>query len=123
MEQKLENYLDWAKIEAVLYSEEDNPHEVLGPHLTEDGVLIQVYDPTATSVSVEVSGKKKPYPMEEVELDDMTGYFAVMIPGKKIPEYTLLLTHEDGAEERRKDPYAFEPVIDARSSLLVRFGK
>ncbi len=122
MDQKLYDYMDWAEIEAVLYSEEDNPHKILGPHLTEDGVLIQVYDPTAASVSVEVAGKKKLYALEEVELDDQAGYFAVLIPGRKIPDYTLVVTHEDGAVEMRKDPYAFEPVIDARDRKLFSEG-
>lgn len=122
MEQKLYDYLDWARIEAILYSEEDNPHEVLGPHLIGDGIAIQVYDPTATNISVEVAGKKKHYQMEEVELDDQAGYFVVLIPGKKIPDYTLLITHEDGMVEKRKDPYAFEPVIDARDRTLFTEG-
>lgn len=122
MEQKLYDYMDWAEIEAILYSEEDRPHEILGPHVTPDGIVIQVYDPTAASVSVGVDGKKKQYPMEEMELDDMGGYFAVLIPGKQIPDYTLFVTHKDGETETRKDPYAFEPVIDARDRALFSEG-
>ncbi len=121
MEQKLYDYMDWAEIEAILYSEEDNPHKVLGPHVMDAGVAIQVYDPTAASISIEVEGKQKPYPMEEVELDGQGGYFAALVPGKKIPEYTLLVTHDNGEVETRKDPYAFEPVIDARD--MQRFSE
>ena len=35
MEEKLYNLMDWAAIEALVYSEEDNPHSILGPHITE----------------------------------------------------------------------------------------
>ena len=41
MEQKLYDLMDWAGIEELVYSEASNPHAMLGPHLTEDGLLIQ----------------------------------------------------------------------------------
>lgn len=121
MEEKLYDYLDWAQIEALFYSEEDHPHEVLGAHKTKDGILIQAYDPTAKAISVEVEGKKKRYPMEAFELDEMRGYFAVLIPGKTIPNYKLHVTHMEDNIEVRIDPYAFEPQIDARD--MQRFSE
>ena len=45
MEQKLYDLMDWAGIEELVYSEASNPHAMLGPHLTEDGLLIQVWYP------------------------------------------------------------------------------
>ena len=47
MNEKLYDMMDWAEIEAVVYSEEDKPQDILGPHVTEDGVLIQTFIPTA----------------------------------------------------------------------------
>ena len=41
MEEKLYDYMDWAEIEAVVYSEENHPRDILGPRVTEDGILIQ----------------------------------------------------------------------------------
>ena len=31
MEEKLYDYMDWAEIEAVVYSEENHPRDILGP--------------------------------------------------------------------------------------------
>ena len=50
MEEKLYDYMDWAEIEAVVYSEENHPRDILGPRVTEDGVLIQAFFPGATQI-------------------------------------------------------------------------
>ena len=66
MNEKLYELMDWPEIEALVYSECQEPASVLGPHLTDDGVLIQAFLPTAAAVSVvtEKSGKRS-----EMELD------------------------------------------------------
>ena len=40
MEEKLYDYMDWAEIEAVVYSEENHPRDILGPRVTEDGISV-----------------------------------------------------------------------------------
>ena len=45
MDEKLYNLMDWAGIEALVYSEEDHPDQLLGAHATEQGVLIQTFIP------------------------------------------------------------------------------
>ena len=62
MNEKLYDMMDWAEIEAVVYSEEDKPQDILGPHVTEDGVLIQTFIPTAREVAVLVDGLKNLIP-------------------------------------------------------------
>lgn len=54
MEQKLYDLMDWAGIEELVYSEASNPHAMLGPHLTEEGLLIQALVPTAAEISVKI---------------------------------------------------------------------
>ena len=56
MNEKLYELMDWAAIEAIVYSEEDNPHSLLGAHLTEEGVLIQAFIPRAVQVAVCIDG-------------------------------------------------------------------
>ena len=63
MSKKLYDLMDWAGIEELVYSESDNPHRILGPHLTEEGLLIQALIPTAAQVSVHILSSKKAYPM------------------------------------------------------------
>ena len=47
MSDKLYEYMDWPEIEAVVYSEESEPRKILGPRVTEDGILIQSFLPNA----------------------------------------------------------------------------
>ena len=107
MEQKLYDLMDWAGIEELIYSESSDPHRLLGPHVTQDGVLIQALIPTAVEVKVCIKGSRKIYPME---LADEPGFFAVLVPGRKKPEYSLKVTYDNGTEEELDDPYAFAPL-------------
>ena len=91
MDKKLYDMMDWAGIEELVYSEAAEPKQLLGPHVTEDGILIQAYIPTAAQIIVKTA-KGKEYPMEFQELQDGNGVFAVLVPGKRIPDYTLRIT-------------------------------
>ncbi|HIT89544.1 MAG TPA: 1,4-alpha-glucan branching protein GlgB, partial [Candidatus Merdenecus merdavium] len=84
--------------------EEDRPGDILGAHLTKEGVLIQVYDPTACSIKVKINKVKTLYPMEKVDED---GFFAVLLSRKQIPSYELIIEKEDGKIIERKDIYNY----------------
>ncbi|MDO4344028.1 MAG: 1,4-alpha-glucan branching protein GlgB [Eubacteriales bacterium] len=118
-EDKLYELMDWAQIEALVYSEEDNPHSILGPHLVEDGVLIQAYIPTADRIMVQITGKKESY---EMTMEDESGFFAVLIPGKKIPQYTLYVIFDNGTSIEYIDPYAFGPVLTKQETTKFNAG-
>jgi len=106
MEQNLYDLMDWAGIEELVYSEASNPHAMLGPHLTESGLLIQALIPTAAEVVVEIASTGRKYPME---LADEAGFFAVLIPRKSMAAYTLLVTYDNGVTDEIHDPYAYAP--------------
>ena len=76
MNEKIYEQMNWPDIEGIVYSESDNPHELLGGRLCKNGFLIQVFRPDAVDVSIRVEGKKKIYPMEKA---DEAGYYAVII--------------------------------------------
>lgn len=82
MADKAYEYMDWPRIEAIVYGEEASPRDVMQPRVTEDGVLIQGFFPGADVAEVVVG--EKSYPMI---LEDEAGYYAVMLPLKRIPEY------------------------------------
>ena len=86
MDEKVYGYMDWPRIEAIVYGEETAPRDVMGPRITQDGVLIQGFFPDAEEVSV-ISGKKT-YVCEK---EDEAGYFAVLLPVRKVPEYRFLI--------------------------------
>lgn len=110
--------MDWAGIEAIVYSEEDHPEKLLGPHLTEDGVLIQAFFPGAISASVKTQNGKV-YPMV---LEDENGYFAVLISGKKIPVYSFEVTEADETSRSVEDPYRFPPQITEKETKKFNAG-
>ena len=118
-EDRLYDLMDWAQIEAVVYSEEDHPHEILGPHITADGILIQAFIPTADRIIVQITGKKESY---EMTMQDENGFFAVLIPGKVIPRYTLYIIFDNGTSMEYADPYAFEPVITRKDTAKFNAG-
>ena len=98
-------YMDWPGIESIIYCEEASPKDILAPRIVPEGVLIQGFFPDA--VSAETVAGRKSYPME---CEDEAGYYAVIIPGKKIPKYRFRVTYRDCVKEFA-DPYAFAAWI------------
>lgn len=101
MDEKLYKYMDWPRIEAVVYGEEVSPKDVMGPRITKDGVMIQGFFPEAKSAKV-IAGKKE----YQMEMEDEAGYFAVLLPAKRIPKYSFLVQWED-YEKQWTDPYQY----------------
>lgn len=113
MDNKLYEMMDWAAVEGIVYSEEDHPHDILGAHVTEEGILIQTFLPTAKSVTVVLKDSKKEYPMD---LEDEEGFFAALLPGKRIPKYHYHVDFGEEADGKEniveyEDPYRFAPQI------------
>ena len=107
MSDKLYGYMDWPEIETVVYSEENSPRSILGAQVTEDGILVQCFFPGRDKVSVKTISDGKQYPMVK---EDEAGYFAVLLPGKEIPEYVYLAEEEEEIREYH-DAYAFPSMI------------
>ena len=87
MGNRLYDLMDWPSIEGVVYSECDEPMELLGGRICKDGFLIQTFAPDAVEMNVRVDGRKKLYPMEKM---DEAGFFAVLLPGRKKISYTFV---------------------------------
>ena len=118
MDEKLYELMDWAGVEGIVYSEEDHPEKYLGPHLTDEGVTIQAFFPDAKEAFVLTDGGKTRHQMD---VEDEAGYFAVLLPGTKIPEYTYQVVYEGGTAEYR-DPYAFAPQITEKDTKKFNAG-
>ena len=52
MTDKLYELMNWPQIEEIIYSECDNPHELLGPHRVGNHTLVQAFFPQAEEVSL-----------------------------------------------------------------------
>ncbi len=109
MNDTLYGLMNWADVEEIVYSESENPHAILGPHLTEEGLLIQAFLPGAKSAEVIPEGAAAPVPMEE---EDENGFFACLLQEKEVIPYRIHAVRKDGREETFGDPYAFAPTLD-----------
>lgn len=108
MDKKLYKLMNWPRIEAVVYSEEDHPEEILGVHYYGKNMLIQTFQPHASAVFFydEVDNVE-----HRMELVDEEGFYALVLPKKKISGYKFCI--EDGAHKETEiiDPYQFKPNI------------
>ncbi len=113
MNKRVYNLMDWAEIEAVTYSEEDNPKALLGvTSLKRNESLLQTYYPGAKKIEVMVLPKGK---WSSLDMEDEEGYFAGILKEKAPFKYVLRRTMEDGSCVEYFDPYSFEQIITEKA--------
>ena len=111
MNSRLYKLMNWPRIEGIIYSEEDNPHEILGPHVTGKSVLFQTFQPGATDVTIIVGPDNKSHKMEMV---DEAGYFACLVPGKIPEKYEYQVTDGEGNTVLIKDAYQYSVGMEVK---------
>ncbi len=121
MNNKLYKMMNWPKIEDIIYSECDNPHELLGPHRDGNQTLVQAYFPGASAATIcfDPGSQLEDVPME-LAADD--GYFAAFVPAKELPDYHYLVNGGDGTQKALKDPYRFAPLITKEDTDKFQYG-
>ena len=119
MDKKLYELMNWPRIEALVYSEEDEPQEILGPHKVKGGTLIQAFLPTAVRMEVILKDTGKAVEMEKA---DEEGFFAALVPGRKIPSYHFRVTYDNDMVQELEDIYRFTPQVFTKADLEA-FGK
>ncbi|MDE7177025.1 MAG: 1,4-alpha-glucan branching protein GlgB [Lachnospiraceae bacterium] len=119
MNKKLYKLMNWAQIEEIVYSESDHPHDILGAHVTGSSVLVQTFQPGAKSVRLQLLDGDKSYRMEEA---DEEGYFALLLPGKTIPDYEYVVEADNGSLKKIRDPYNFAPQITKQDTEKFTAG-
>ena len=120
MDKKLYDLMDWAEIEAIVYSEHDHPETIFGSHKVRGGILTQTFLPGAKSVFVKNEKDGKLYSMAEA---DEAGFFAVLTPGRKVQPYEFLADYGDGQEETYKDAYVYPSFIPEEEIKQFEIGK
>ena len=83
MDNTLYKLMNWSKMEEIIYSECDNPHEILGPTRIGNQMLMQALFPGAEEVFVTWGIKEK----VAMEIADEEGYFAALLPDSVLPDY------------------------------------
>ena len=120
MDKKLYDLMDWAEIEAIVYSEHDHPETILGSRKVRGGILTQAFLPGAKSVFVKNEKDGKLYSMEEA---DEAGFFAVLTSGKKVSSYEYMADYGDGHEAVYKDAYIYPSFIPEAEIKRFEMGK
>ena len=119
MNNKLYKLMNWPAIEEVIYSETSNPHALLGPHPQDSGSLVQMFYPGAKEVILQFVDNLKEVPMEMADED---GFFAVLLPNKKVAPYRYIIGFEDGNTLVMQDAYRHKSLFTQKDELLFAEG-
>lgn len=125
MKEKLEQILNWAAIEEIVYSECDNPHELLGPHKIGKQTLLQAFFPDAKEVYLQLMQEEKAEEQfDEILMEqvDEAGYFAVLFAGKQYSYYRYRVLYHDGNEAYKRDAYWHAPIITKKDTEKFKNG-
>ncbi len=117
MDNKLYKLMNWPRIEGIIYSEESNPHEILGPHIVGKSVLFQVFFPGAEKVNIVIDHKRK-----KMEPVDEAGFFACLLGGKIPDHYEYEIFYPDSEPVYRKDAYRYFIGLDDKDIDKLNAG-
>lgn len=122
MDKKLYKNMDWARVEQIVYSEEDHPEEYLGAHQTSAGIEIHTFIPGADKCfAIVCIGKVE----KEIKMDKMDeeGFFSCLIRqiafDKRKFKYHFKVMKGKNVYHL-EDPYTFNSMIPM--DALVRFN-
>jgi 1,4-alpha-glucan branching enzyme len=107
-------------LDAIARREHPQPHDILGAHQSDDGVVIRAFRPSAQSVAV------KPSKGKTVELTQIhpAGIFEGAIEGAKLPlRYKLKVDYGPGGKFTLEDPYSFVPTLGELDLHLMGEGR
>ena len=111
--------MNWPVIEEIIYSESQDPHATLGPHVQGNGTLIQAFFPGAQKVTLQLT---KDMAEKEMEIADDDGFFAVWLPVKNVGAYRYIVSYENGSVETMQDAYRHECLITAEDEEKFAMG-
>jgi 1,4-alpha-glucan branching enzyme len=110
-----------SELDAVVRREHSNPHEVLGAHRAEGGVVVRAYRPGAAGVTVKLEDGERAQPLEEIH---PAGVFEGVIEGAEMPlRYQLEVDYGPGGTFTIYDPYAFAPTLGELDLHLIGEGR
>ncbi|WP_437684723.1 1,4-alpha-glucan branching protein GlgB [Sorangium sp. So ce176] len=118
--------LEQREVDLIAAVEHPDPHHVLGPHEEEDDLVVRVFRPDATEITVLPADPSLPKrPMKRVH---PAGLFEARFPGVSYPKegrflYQLDLRYPDGNASVELDPYAMRPTLGDIDLHLLAEGR
>lgn len=121
MKDRLYKLMNWPKIEEIIYSESDNPRELLGPTPAGKSTLIQTFYPGAVKAKIHIPSICKSYTCDVADED---GFFACLVPisCEDLPAYFFQYTMADKSMVERKECYRFAPVLTPEDTEKFKYG-
>ncbi len=118
MDKKLYKMMDWARVEQIVYSEEDDPHSYLGAHPVKGGIMVSCFIPGAEKCFL-VTGKKE----YKMDMMDEEGFFSVLLRTvtKSKISYRFKVT-KDKTTYLLEDPYRFRSAFDTKTLKAFASG-
>ncbi|XXX71910.1 1,4-alpha-glucan branching protein GlgB [Sorangium sp. So ce134] len=118
--------LEQREVDLIAAVEHPDPHHVLGAHEDEDDLVVRVFRPDATEITVipdDPSLRKQP--MERIH---PAGLFEARFPGVSYPKdgrfgYRIELRYPDGNASVERDPYGMPPTLGDIDLHLLAEGR
>jgi 1,4-alpha-glucan branching enzyme len=108
------------EVELLVSGRHADPHHLLGAHPLDGGIVVRVYRPTASAVSVRPEGGS-PVAMKQTH---PAGLFEGFVQGATAPlRYELEVSYPDGNTLTQRDPYAFSPTVGELDLHLAGEGR
>ena len=120
MDKKLYKMMDWARVEQIVYSEEDKPSDFLGAHYCSGGIIFHAFIPNAKQIIaiVKIGNVEKEYKMEKM---DDEGFFSCLVRTLTKPKFKYSFRVIEGKNVYKiEDPYRFNSMIP--ENVLKEFG-
>ncbi len=96
-------------LERLIALEHRDPHSILGAHLERQGVVVRVFRPDASRVSLLIDGEEERRAMTRVE---PAGLFSLRLRRRRdLFGYRLQIHFADGSSVTTRDPYSFLPTV------------
>ena len=118
MNKKLYKLLEWTKIDEIIYSESDHPHQILGPHRIGGMNVVQAFLPGAVSAAICCADGTE----YEMEPADDAGYFVALLYQEEPGDYHYRIRYADGRQEEKEDAYRFPLLIGKEDAAKFSAG-
>ncbi|MDO5503004.1 MAG: 1,4-alpha-glucan branching protein GlgB, partial [Actinomycetia bacterium] len=106
-------------IAAFVQGRHQQPHDLLGQHLVEHGLLVRAYRPLASRVRARFEDGE----ILDLEHEAQGVWRGVRLDADRTMDYRVLTTWGDGVEHEADDPYRFAPTLGEVDIHLIGEGR
>jgi len=106
-------------IAALVQGRHQQPHDLLGQHLVEHGLLVRAYRPLASQVRIRFEDGE----ILDLEHEAQGVWQGVRLDARRTMDYRVLTTWADGIEHEQDDPYRFQPTLGDIDIHLISEGR